>query len=115
MVFERSGGFWSFFKRLGSGFTGDAILYVADATVPQETERSSHLSSRVKVVPVAGPERTGRTWGQHVRSVRADYVELFGKAPRNVAAVALMTDTDNSRTNCVSYFGDISFSQVGTP
>ena len=116
VVFESSGGFWSFFKRLGPGFSGDAILYVADSTVhPATAERSSHLSSRIKVLPLAGPERTGRTWGQHVRNVRTDYVELFGKTPGNVAAVALMTDTDNSRTDCVSYFGDISFSQVGTP
>ena len=114
VVFEGSGGFWSFFKRLGSGFSGDAILYVADSTFHQDAERSSHLSGRVKVLPLAGLARTGRAWGQHVRNVRADYVELFGTEPRNVAAVALMTDTDNSRTACVSYFGDIYFSEEGS-
>ena len=115
VIFERSGGFLSFFKRLGSGFSGDAILYVADTTSPQDVGRSSHLSDRIKVVPLTGPERTGRAWGTHVRNVRADYLELFGKHSRNVAAVAVMTDTDNSRTECVSYFGDIQFSEASGP
>lgn len=112
VIFERSRGFFSFFKRFRSGFPGDAILYVAAATAHQEPERSSHVSGRIKVVPLDGPGRAGREWGQHVRDVRADYVELFGHESTKVAAIAVMTDTDNSRTACVSYFGDIYFSET---
>lgn len=112
VIFERSRGFFSFFRRFGSGFPGDAILYVADATAHQAGERSSHVSGRIKVVPLEGPGRAGRVWGQHVRDVRADYVELFGHQSTHVAAIAVMTDTDNSRTACVSFFGDIYFSET---
>jgi len=116
VIFERSGGFLSFFKRLGPGFPGDAILYVADVTGEGDgdqgdsgdgDDRSSHVSGRIKVVPVEHP---ARAWGRPVRDVRADYVELFGREPPAVAAVAVMTDSDNSRSECVSYFGDIYFS-----
>ena len=111
VIFEESGGLFSFFKRLRSGFRGDAILYVSDAPSQPEANRSSLMSDRIKVVPVERPE-SASAWGRQVRNVHDDYVDLFGRAPRNVAAVAVMTDTDNSRTACVSHFGDIYFSEA---
>ena len=111
MIFEASGGFFSFFKRLRPGFRGDAMLYVSDAPSQPEANRSSHVSDRIKVVPLERGEPAGG-WGRQVRNIRDDYVDLFGRAPPNVAAVAVMTDTDNSRTECVSHFGDIYFSEA---
>ncbi len=110
VLFE-SGGFFSFFRTLGSTFSGDAILYLAGAPSPAETERSTHLSGRIKVLPLSRTQGSIPEWDQITRNVRDDYVTLFGKEPRNVKAVAFMTDTDNSQTECVSYFGDISFSE----
>ena len=103
MLFE-SGGFFSFFRTLGSSFSGDAILYLAGAPSPAETERSSHLSGRIKVLPLSRTQGSIPEWVQMTRNVRDDYVTLFGKEPRNVTAVAFMTDTENSQTECVSYF-----------
>ena len=111
VIFEESGGPFSFFKRLRPGFRGDAILYLFDARSQPEANRSSHVSGRIKIVPVELPEPAS-AWGRQVRNVHDDYVDLFGRAPRNVAAVAVMTDTDNSRTECVSHFGDIYFSEA---
>ena len=111
VIFEESGGFFSFFKRLRPGFRGDAILYLSDAPSLPEANRTSHVSDRIRVVPVGQSEPAG-AWGRQVRNIHDDYVELFGRAPRNVAAVAVMTDTDNSRTACVSHFGDIYFSEA---
>ena len=62
-------------------------------------------------MPVEQPKPAG-AWGRQVRNVHDDYVELFGRAPGDVAAVAVMTDTDNSRTACVSQFGDVYFSEA---
>ena len=111
VIFERSGGFMFFFRRLASGFPGDAVLYAADATPSADGERSSHLNGRIKVVPLRRPESAGGAWSRHVRDVRADYIDLYGRAPRDVATLAVMTDTDNSRSECVSHFGDIYFSE----
>ena len=128
VVFERSGGVRGFFRRLGSGlsdsaFSGNAILYVAGAgTAPgagadveaeTEAETSTHVSGRIRVVPLSYPDRGRRGWGRYTRDVRADYLALFGREAKDVAAVAVMTDTDNSQTECVSYFGDIYFSEAG--
>ncbi len=111
VIFQESGGLFSFFKRLRPGFRGDAILYVSDAPSQSAVDPSSLTSSRIKIVPLAQPEPAD-AWGQQTRNVHDDYVDLFGHAPRDVAAVAVMTDTDNSRTECVSHFGDIYFSKV---
>ena len=111
VIFEASGGLFSFFKRLRPGFRGDAMLYVSDAPSQPEANRASHVSDRIKVVPLERGEPAGG-WGRQVRNIRDDYVDLFGRAPPNVAAVAVMTDTDNSRTECVSHFGDIYFSEA---
>ena len=48
-----------------------------------------------------------------MRDVGADYVDLFGHESEKVAAIAVMTDMDNRRTACVSYFWGIYFSETG--
>ena len=117
VLFERQGGFFSFFRRLGPGSLGDAVLYLPDnaTTTPDgaadSRERVSHVSDRVRIVPLArqddDEEESWRTW---TRSIWLDYVQLFGGEPGRVSGVAIMSDTDNSQTECVSHFGDIRFS-----
>ncbi len=51
----------------------------------------------------------GDGWARLRRDVRADYRRLFCREPDRVAGVAVMTDTDNTGTTCVSHFGDIAF------
>ena len=115
VLFEGRGRFLSFFRRLGSAFPGDAILYLTESAPVEGEASSSHLSDRIKVVPLSWPREPGLTWDRRVRNVRSDYVALFGKNPGRVAAVAVMTDTDNSATECVSHFGDIYFSESPPP
>jgi len=112
VIFEPSGGVFSFWRRLRPGFAGDAVLYVND---PREgltgNDPSSHVNDRIKVITLSHPPGDDDSWRQQRRDVRRDYQDLFGRAPRDVAGVAVMTDTDNSGTECVSYFGDISFGE----
>ena len=112
VLFEGPGRFLSFFRRLGSAFPGDAILYLTESSLAEGEASSSHLSGRIKVVPLSRRRESGTTWDRRVRNVFADYAAVFGKDPGTVAAVAVMTDTDNSATECVSHFGDIYFSEL---
>ena len=112
VLFEGPGRFLSFFRKFGSTFPGDAILYLTESSPVEGEASSSHLSDRIKVVPLSWHREPGFTWDRRVRNVRADYVTVFGKDPGRVAAVAVMTDTDNSGTECVSHFGDIYFSEL---
>ena len=115
VLFEGSGGFFSFFKRIGSSFSGDALVYVTGPSGSQDLwdaqgDRASHLSDRIRVVPLRWTVPADGEWRRPSRNVRDDYIDLFGKEPNAVSAVAIMSDTDNSETECVSYFGDIYFS-----
>ena len=112
VLFESSRGVFSFFTRLGSTFSGDAILYVTRPSAGAPEDAESHVSPRIKVMPLTLANREAELWEPVVRNIRADYVALFGKEPKEVTAVAVMTDTDNSATECVSYFGDISLSRA---
>lgn len=56
-----------------------------------------------------GQDKTS-TWYAEKRNVYADLKRLFGDGYRFIDAVAIMTDTDNSHGQAVSYYGDIYFS-----
>ncbi|MDY6954713.1 MAG: DUF3047 domain-containing protein [Thermodesulfobacteriota bacterium] len=54
-------------------------------------------------------DETG-TWHFEKRNVAADFQELFGEEIQTIDAVALMTDTDNSKGKVTAFYGDIYFS-----
>jgi hypothetical protein len=56
----------------------------------------------------SGPARLNQ-WVSEKRDVHADYQRLFGEKPGRVDAVAIMTDTDNTRTKATAWYGDIWF------
>lgn len=119
VIFEPTGGMFSRLKRFGPGFRGDSVVYVPQSVPARTSDAASHVNARIKVLPVE-PTTLGAAgvvasdgWTHHRRDVRADYRALFGREPDTVAGVAVMTDTDNSGTACVSHFGDISFSESG--
>jgi len=49
-------------------------------------------------------------WFEEKRNVLADLRHQFGADARYIIGVAIMTDTDNTRSAAVSYYGDIYFS-----
>jgi hypothetical protein len=59
----------------------------------------------------AGPERTGQ-WLVEERDILADYRRLFGGEPREIGAIAIMTDTDNTGGEATAWYGDITLSTV---
>jgi hypothetical protein len=56
----------------------------------------------------SGAQNTGR-WVSEKRNIRADFQQLFGEEIDSIDAVALMTDTDNSRQSASAWYGDIYF------
>jgi hypothetical protein len=39
--------------------------------------------------------------------MRADFEKVFGEAPGNLVAIAIMTDADNTRGEARAWYGDI--------
>jgi Protein of unknown function (DUF3047) len=57
-----------------------------------------------KVVVESGPAQIGR-WREYRRDIRADFMRAFGEEPGALRAVALMTDTDNTRSRLQAWYG----------
>ncbi len=88
-----------------------AIIYVWSAKLPKGTSMRNPYSSKVIFVPVeSGDEHVGK-WVHEERNYYEDYRKLFGGDPPRLGAVAIMTDTDNTRDEVTAWYGDIYLSQ----
>lgn len=70
---------------------------------------NAYTASAMMVAVQAGPSKAGQ-WCAEERDIFADYRKLFGSDPGEASAVAIMTDTDNTGTGAVAWYGDITVS-----
>jgi len=47
-------------------------------------------------------------WVSHRRDLAADFHRCFGEEPPGIGAIAVMTDSDNTKGSAVAYYGDIT-------
>ncbi|MFM8899313.1 MAG: DUF3047 domain-containing protein [Burkholderiales bacterium] len=59
-----------------------------------------------KLVLDSGPTHA-KTWRTHMRDIAADYRLVFGEEPGALVAVALMTDSDNTRSRARAWYGQV--------
>ena len=96
-----------------AGLPYATLMYIWSDHVAVESVIPSAHSSRVKMLVVAsGASGLGR-WQTVRRSVADDYRRAYGAEPGPVLNVAVMTDTDNTRTKAVGEYGDIRFECAG--
>jgi hypothetical protein len=87
----------------------DVIGYVWDSRAPVDTRVKSPKADNVRVVVLeSGPARSGG-WRREERNVAADYVAVFGRKPPRVGKIALMTDSNDTRTDAEALFGELAF------
>ena len=87
-----------------------AINYVWAARLPMNSAVPSPYTANAMIVAVeSGDERAG-TWVNEERNVYEDYKKLFGEEPPPLGAVAVMTDTDDTRDEVMAWYGDIHLS-----
>ena len=87
-----------------------AINYIWANHLPKGEAFTSPFTSNAMMVAVeTGPEKTGQ-WLSETRDVLADYRRLFGEDPREIGAIAIMTDTDNTAGEATAWYADISIS-----
>lgn len=97
---------------LAQALTGEAppyatLMYVWDTRAPRETVFHSMRTDRVrKIVVESGAEGCGR-WLHYRRDVQADYRRVFGEEPGVLIGIALMSDTDNTRSTVDASYGEV--------
>ena len=84
-----------------------AINYVWSAHEPAGTVFASPYSAKVAMVVLRSGDREAGRWVSEERDVLADYRAFFGELPREISAVAVMVDTDNTGLAAEAWFADL--------
>lgn len=98
---------------LAQALSGEAppyatLVYVWDATAPVGTVIHNPRSDRIrKIVVDSGPAEL-RRWRDHRRNLREDFRRAFGEEPGALTSIALMTDSDNTRSQAQSWYGGVT-------
>jgi len=91
-----------------------ALVYIWAGEADLETIVTSPYSENFKKIVVeSGPLHIGE-WRQYERDLQADFTRAYGRAPGDLGALMLMTDTDNTNSSVVAYYGDIELRESNT-
>ena len=87
-----------------------AINYVWSSAEEQETTWPNAFAGKNAILlAVRSPRDQKDTWYQEKRNVYTDLKNIFGKEIKKIHAIAIMTDSDNSKGSVSASYGDISF------
>ena len=102
-------------SELARALTGEEMPYATlmyvwcNQRAPGEVIVNPRTSRIRKVVVESGRAQLGR-WLDYERDVRADYERAFGEPPGALRGVALMTDSDNTRSVTRAWYGPVRLS-----
>jgi len=83
------------------------LMYIWSGKSPVNTILDNPHTSRIKMIVVdSGWEKVG-VWHLHQRDLEADFRSAYGETPGEVIGIALLTDTDNTKSETKAYYGDI--------
>lgn len=83
------------------------LMYIWSGKSPVNSVVDNAFTSRIKMIVVdSGWQNLGQ-WRKHARDLTADYLVAYGEMPGEVIGVALLTDTDNTKSEVRALYGDI--------
>ncbi len=83
------------------------LMYVWGNKRPAGSVVHSPRTERIrKIVVESGPARLGQ-WLHYERDIRADFERAFGEPPGPLVGVAVMTDSDNTRSSVKAWYGPV--------
>lgn len=95
-------------------WTTRAIVYVWSGKLPKGSSlKNSYNSNAVMIAAESGEGQVGK-WVYEERNYYRDYRRLFGEEPPRLGAVAVMTDTDDTRDEATAWYGDIFLAREDT-
>ncbi|SNX29434.1 Protein of unknown function [Polynucleobacter meluiroseus] len=83
------------------------LMYIWSGKTPVNTVLNNALTSQVKMIVVdSGWENLGE-WRKHERDLASDYQRAYGETPGAVIGIAILTDTDNTKSETRAFYGDM--------
>lgn len=85
------------------------VSYVWSSNQPVGTQWVNASSGSHRMIAVeTGKDQVGQ-WRTYQRNIREDFKNQFGEDVTHAQAIAVMTDTDDTRQSAAAYYGDIIF------
>lgn len=117
LAFEGDRSRWStrdeLLSELSRAVTGEpmpyaTLMYVWCNQRPPGTVIRNARTDRIrKIVLESGAAKLNR-WLDYERDIRADYERAFGEKPGALVGLAIMTDSDNTRSEARAWYGPVS-------
>jgi Protein of unknown function (DUF3047) len=97
---------------LAEALTGErppyaTLMYVWDASLPVGSVIVNPRSDRIRKIVVDSGSAKLRQWRDHRRNLAADFRLAFGEEPGALAAIGVMTDSDNTGSQAQSWYGPV--------
>ena len=92
-----------------------ALNYIWANKAPRGRFLRSPYTDWVQMLPLQSGGAHAGQWRHERRNVYADYVTAFGEPPPRIAAIAVMTDTDNTGESATAYYGDLVLRREESP
>ncbi len=82
------------------------LMYVWSNTRAPGTVIASPRTDRIRKIVVESGRKNLNRWLDYKRNIRADFEQAFGEAPGALLAIGIMTDTDNTQTSALAWYGE---------
>jgi hypothetical protein len=84
------------------------LMYVWCNRRPVGSVVQNNRTDRIRQLVVESGSAGLQQWREYERNIRADYEKVFGEAPGALVGIAVMTDSDNTKSTVLAHYGDIS-------
>ena len=83
------------------------LMYVWCNKRPVGTVIHNPRTDRIRKIVVESGSANLNQWLTYERNIKADFEKAFGEAPGALVGIGLMTDTDNTRSKTLAWYGPI--------
>jgi hypothetical protein len=83
------------------------LCYVWASSLPKGESASHPFSNNIIIIALQSGQENAGKWITEKPNVLQNFRDLFGTEPPKVGAIAIMTDTDNTRDSVTAWYGPI--------
>ncbi len=93
----------------GRGFLAfpDSVSYVWSRSQSVGVSWKNPYTDKVRMIAVDSGTQHAGAWRVHRRNMREDFRRLFARDTSEISHIAIMTDTDNTKTEARAWYGDV--------
>jgi hypothetical protein len=93
-------------------FGSKGVNYIWANRLPQGEAVKNPFTDNVMMIAVKSGNSLAGVWQKERRNLVRDFKALFGEDPPEIGAVAIMTDSDNTKDRATAFYGDIFFEKA---